>query len=192
MDRANLKQASLDRILRAGAARLREEGLAGGSVAAVMADAGLTHGAFYSHFSSKDQLATAALEQALTETRRRWIGNTQDGSWSERLQRLAIRYLRRGHRDNLKSSCAFAAVGSDAGRASPDFRSQYEQELQKTLDEINAYAESDLSAAARLDDSIALMALCVGGLILARAVPREALSTRILNACKNASARLVG
>jgi TetR/AcrR family transcriptional repressor of nem operon len=160
-------------------------------VATVMADAGLTHGAFYSHFGNKDQLSAAALEQALSETRRRWIGNVQDRSWSERLQRLAIRYLRRGHRDNLKSSCAFAAVGSDAGRAGLTLRSQYEKELQKTLDEISAYADDGMSSTERLDDSIALMALCVGGLILARAVPREAMSTRILNACKNASARLV-
>ena len=77
--RAESKQESLDKILDAAARRIREEGLDGAAIVPVMRDAGLTHGAFYSHFSSKDDLANArvragdhhrpfALDQA--ETRR--------------------------------------------------------------------------------------------------------------------------
>ncbi len=57
--RAESKQESLDKILDAAARRIREEGLDGAAIVPVMRDAGLTHGAFYSHFSSKDDLANA-------------------------------------------------------------------------------------------------------------------------------------
>src|SRR5262245_44793836 len=58
--RAENKRESLDRILDAAARRIREEGLDGAAIVPVMRDAGLTHGAFYSHFSSKEDLAIAA------------------------------------------------------------------------------------------------------------------------------------
>ena len=57
--RSELKEASLLRILTAGAARLRAEGLAGAAIVPVMQEAGLTHGAFYAHFSNKEDLAAA-------------------------------------------------------------------------------------------------------------------------------------
>ena len=63
--RADSKQESQDRILDAAARRLREEGLTGAGIAAVMRDAGLTHGAFYSHFGTKDELAGAAFAHAI-------------------------------------------------------------------------------------------------------------------------------
>ena len=64
--RVDLKQKSLDRILDAGARRMRTEGLDRAAIVPVMQDAGLTHGAFYSHFSRKDDLAVAAFVHAIT------------------------------------------------------------------------------------------------------------------------------
>jgi len=75
--RATHKAESRNRILQAAGARLRVEGLAGAGVAKVMRDAGLTHGAFYAHFASKSALSAAALQHALLDNRKRWVGEPQ-------------------------------------------------------------------------------------------------------------------
>jgi TetR/AcrR family transcriptional regulator, transcriptional repressor for nem operon len=182
--RAISKQESLDRILDAAARRLREEGLDGAAIVPVMRDAGLTHGAFYSHFSSKDDLASAAFGRAITTGRPHWIKPMRGESWSARLTSLAKRYLSAAHRDNLSTSCGFAALSSDAAHASEQFRASYERELRISL---AAICDGDDD---RLDDAIALMAVCVGGLSLARAVVDPKLSARILRVARQAAAKL--
>src|ERR1700760_1878198 len=91
--RAESTQESLDRILNAAARRIREEGLDGAAIVPVMADAGLTHGAFYSHFANKEDLAGAAFTRAITTGRPHWIRPGRSESWRERLTGLAKRYL---------------------------------------------------------------------------------------------------
>ena len=184
--RASNKRESLDRILDAAARRLREEGLHGAAVVPVMRDAGLTHGAFYSHFSGKDELASAAFGRAITTGRPHWIKPMQGESWSARLSNLAKRYLSPAHRDNLSTSCGFAALSSDAAHASEQFRASYEHELRISLAAICGDDASD----ERLDDAIALMALCIGGLSLSRAVVDPKLSARILRVAREAAAKL--
>lgn len=188
--RARQKQESLTRILDAGAARLRVDGPDGGAIAQVMQDAGLTHGAFYSHFSSKDELAIAALRHALAGNRQRWIGKTPDRSWGARAARLARDYLSRTHRDNRADSCAFSALATDAPRMSADFRTAYEEELRKSLNAMGGSPPDGADEHERYDDAIAVLALCVGGLLLARAVKTETFSARILKVCRTAAARM--
>lgn len=183
--RAQSKQESLDRILDAAARRLREEGLDGAGIVPVMRDAGLTHGAFYSHFDNKDELANAAFARAISTGRPRWIKPMRGESWAARLTSLAKRYLTTAHRDDLSTSCAFAALSADAARASDDFRSVYERELRGALAAICGDEDSE-----RLDDAIALMTVCVGGLSLARAVADPQFSARILRVARGVAAKL--
>ena len=184
--RAESKRESLDRILAAAARRLREEGLDGAAIVPVMRDAGLTHGAFYSHFATKEELATAAFAHAISTGRPHWIKPLRDESWSARLTRLARRYLTPAHRDDLSTSCGFAALSSDAAHASDDFRATYERELRTSLAAICGDEADDR----RLDDAIALMSICVGGLSLARAVADRNLSARILRVAQRAAAKV--
>lgn len=194
------KEASLRRILDAAAARLREEGLNGAAIATVMRDAGLTHGGFYAHFANKGELAIAALRHALQENRRQWVGEPRRESWGRRLQRLAKRYLIPQHRDRLADACALAALASEAAHADAAFRSAYGEELQKSLVGIcagSSAADAGTSPVEidpqHFDEAIACMALCVGGMTLARAVALDAeLSDRILQACITAAGRLSG
>lgn len=185
--RAELKNASLQRILNAGAARLRQEGLSGAAVAAVMQEAGLTHGAFYCHFANKEDLAIAAFRHALKDNRKRWVGLPRRESWLDRLTRLGRRYLTPAHRDDLADSCALAALASDAARSGPAFKAAYQEETLKSLRAICAATDDDGSIEhAHFDDAIAFLALCIGGISLARAVEDKALSDRILAACRQA------
>jgi TetR/AcrR family transcriptional repressor of nem operon len=182
--RAEAKQESLDKILDAAARRIREEGLDGAAIVPVMRDAGLTHGAFYSHFSSKEDLANAAFARAITTGRPHWIKPRSGESWRDRLTSLARRYLTTAHRDNLSTSCGFATLSSDAARASDEFRTSYEHELRGSL---AAICDGDHQ---HLDDAIALMTVCVGGMALSRAVADPKFSTRILRVAREAAAKL--
>ena len=185
--RAELKNASLQRILNASAARLRQEGVSGAAVAAVMRDAGLTHGAFYCHFANKEELAIAALRHALRDNRKRWVGAARRESWLERLTRLGRHYLTPAHRDDLADSCALAALASDAARSVPAFKAAYRQETLKSLRAICAATDDDGTIEpAHFDDAIAFLALCIGGISLARAVEDKAFSDHILAACRQA------
>jgi TetR/AcrR family transcriptional repressor of nem operon len=184
--RADNKRESLDRILDAAARRLREEGIDGAAIVPVMRDAGLTHGTFYSHFSSKEELASAAFGRAITTGRSHWIRPSRGESWSARLTSLAKRYLSTAHRDDLSTSCGFATLSSDAAHASDEFRASYERELRKSL----AAICDDDQADDRLNDAIALMAICVGGMSLSRAVVDPNLSARILRVARETAAKL--
>lgn len=190
--RSELKAESLSRILEAGAKRLRTEGLSGSVIADVMRDAGLTHGAFYVHFANKAELSVASLRHALLDNRKRWVGELRRESWVQRLQRLARRYLTTAHCDNPADGCALAALATEAGRSDDVFRRAYEEELLKSLHGI-CNGSKELQAASsdqQFDDAITLMALCVGGLSLSRAVIDQGLSERILQVCTDAAGRI--
>jgi TetR/AcrR family transcriptional regulator, transcriptional repressor for nem operon len=186
--RAQSKQQSLDRILGAAAKRLCAEGLSGAAIVPIMRDAGLTHGAFYSHFSGKDDLAQAAFVHAVTQRTRRLIGTASDASWAGRLRRIARRYLSRAHRDDPADGCAFAALTSETARAPPGFRQAYQVQLDALLAAITEPFDKAGQDDRLRDEAIVLMALCVGGMSLARAVADRDLSDRIVRACANAFA----
>lgn len=189
--RTEQKSASLQRILEAGATRLRTEGLAGAGIANVMKDAGLTHGGFYVHFANKTELAAAALRHALADNRKNWVGSLRKESWGQRLRRLARRYLSLPHRDNLAQSCALAALAGEAARSEPAFRQAYETELRQSLQGICCGQDGESEPGSeQFDQAIAFMALCLGGLTLSRAVTDPGFSQRILRACTNAAASI--
>jgi TetR/AcrR family transcriptional repressor of nem operon len=100
------------------------------------------------------------------------------------LTSLARRYLTTAHRDDLSTSCAFATLSSDAAHAPDAFRASYERELRGSLAAICDGEDG------RLDDAIALMTVCVGGMALARAVADPKFSARILRVAREAAAKL--
>ena len=182
--RAESKRESLDRILDAAARRIREEGLDGAAIVPVMRDAGLTHGAFYSHFSSKDDLANAAFTHAITTGRR--SGSSRDAASlggpvhrpgqavshhrpSRRpLHQLRIRDAELGRRPRVTLTSA-PVTSMNCGGHCP---------------------RSATGTTRRLDDAIALMTVCVGGMSLARAVVDPKLSARILRVARDTAAKL--
>lgn len=187
--RSDLKQQSRDKILNSAARRMRVEGLDGSGIAAVMTDAGLTHGAFYSHFKNKDELLCNALENALEENRRRWIGKAKKETWPQRFARLAKRYLTPAHRNEPEDSCVLATLCSEAARSSDAFKQSYQQELIKSL---SAICESDFNDADRQhrEEALAFMSLIVGSIVLSRAVSSETLSDQLLKAGQHAAEKL--
>lgn len=182
MRRTEQKAATRAKILELAARRLRQEGLSGNGVHRLMRDAGLTHGGFYVHFPSKEALDAAAFSHAAQETKNLDGGLPPDATVGERRKLMARRYLSRTHRDAPDTGCAFSAVLGEASRGGPQFRQTFEAALLAALERRRPGA----GQTSQMHD-LALMALAMGGLALARAVPNQQFSDAILKACREAS-----
>jgi TetR/AcrR family transcriptional repressor of nem operon len=176
------KQAAAEnrrRILTAAARLFREHGIDGAGVDAITEAAGLTHGAFYSQFESKEAVVAEALRLIFDESRELWVRDSSGKDRTDALEKIIDRYLSRRHRDSLGAGCVVAALGSDIARQPKAIRDVFTKKLEEGL-EILAPLLGAKSAARRSDDAIRLFSTLVGALILARAVDDEALSRRIL------------
>lgn len=176
--RREQKAASLQRILDVSSRRLREEGADGAAIARVMKEAGLTHGAFYAHFTGKDELAQAGLKHAIETNHPIWFNRSRrdNETFPARLKRLVRGYLTRKHCDHLATSCAVSALAGDIPRATPGLRRAWNEAFESTIEQIAEGEEK------HMDDAIVFFSLCVGSLLLARNVEDPALSDRILKA----------
>lgn len=177
------KQRTRERILDAAGRVFRRTGYAGSGVDAVMAEAGLTHGGFYAHFSSKEALFAETVARALGRTAELMGSGPDDREGVAWLRAAVRRYLSRPHLRAVEEGCAMPALVSELGRAGDAPRETFEERLLELL----ADAEKKAPPGPGLDPSdrlLATVALCVGGLSLARAVNDPALADRILAACR--------
>jgi TetR/AcrR family transcriptional regulator, transcriptional repressor for nem operon len=173
------------RILDRAGELFREKGFDGVSVADIMKAAGLTHGAFYGHFSSKDQLIAEACANAFSVSRDNWNNDAAKHPRNP-LAAIVALYLSTKHRDDLANGCLFAALGSDTVRQDKPVRRAFTDGLRAQIAILTKIA-AGASEKMRREKAIAAMAGLVGALILARAVDDQAFSNEIL---KVAAARL--
>src|SRR5687767_7961548 len=176
------KQTAADnrrRILAAAAKLFREQGIDGAGVDAITEAAGLTHGAFYSQFESKEAVVAEVLRRVLDEARELWAHDAESESEGDALARIIDRYLSPVHRDSPGAGCAAAALGADIARQPTKIRALATKGLDEGL-EIVAELVPARTPSRRYDGAIRLFSAMVGALILARAVEDEALSRRIL------------
>lgn len=185
MSRAEQKAATRNKILNLAATRLRTEGLAGNAVHRLMRDAGLTHGGFYVHFPSKDALDSAALETAMGRFAQLGQDLPADLPRAERRKQMAARYLSRSHRDQPETGCPLAALLSEVPHGGPKLQRAYAAAVAQSLLD----RQVQMGATPPGED-MALLALALGGLALARTLPDPTASDAILQACRDASAIL--
>lgn len=185
MNRSEQKAATRTKILDLAAARLRTEGLAGNAVHRLMRDAGLTHGGFYVHFPSKEALDVAALEWAMENVGNPATHLPDSLSRAERRKLLAARYLARSHRDHPETGCPLSALVSEVPHGGTAFQNAYAACVAQSLLD----RQADYGGTPPGED-IALLALAIGGLALARALPDPTTSDAVLQACRDASAIL--
>jgi TetR/AcrR family transcriptional repressor of nem operon len=111
------KQRTRERLLAEAAKAIRSEGPHKLGVAEVMAKAGLTHGGFYAHFASKDDLIAEAVGQMFTEAGARMVRRMGEGrSPAETLRSYVEFYLSAAHRDSRTSGCPVPFLSADAPR----------------------------------------------------------------------------
>jgi TetR/AcrR family transcriptional repressor of nem operon len=170
------KNATRTRIVKVAAKRFRKEGAKAAGVAGLMADAGLTHGGFYAHFDSKEELFRDALAYALDETLARVVRLVEAEGGG--LEAMVRDYLETWHIKYPERGCAAAALAPEVARHSRRTRAAFEKKLEGFIELIAAQiAGSD--RAARRRRAIAIFGLIMGTLQLARAVADRTLSDQI-------------
>ena len=174
-------------IVKAAGRLFRERGFDGVSVADVMSAAGLTHGGFYGHFASKDELAAEACGTALMQRVTSWP-SPPEASGDKSLAAIAASYLTTHHRDNPGRGCLFAALGGEAGRQPKPVRDQVGDGLQAYVAKLASLLPGRNPAKNR-EEAIAAMAGFVGAMILSRAVSDAAFSEEILRSAARAIGR---
>jgi TetR/AcrR family transcriptional repressor of nem operon len=195
-----------DRIIEAAGALFRAKGFDGIGLADIMKAADLTHGGFYGHFASKDDLVAQASRRTMTRAEANWtklVEAAPDNPYAA----LLAHYLSPKHRDDPGKGCAFAALGNDAARSGKIVRKAFAEGLAPLIDILAqsipgkstpgkstpGKSAPDKSKAARRRKAVAAMATLVGALTLARAVEGTPLSDEMLEAAHRelaAAARL--
>jgi TetR/AcrR family transcriptional repressor of nem operon len=176
------EQAGLnrERILEAAAHLFRERGFDGIGVADLMKEAGLTHGGFYGHFSSKEELIREASARALTNTFA-LLSEQAERAAGDPLAAVANSYLSSRHRDDPGTGCLLAALGPDVSRQGRAVRRTVTEYVRSAVDLLTTLVPGK-SKAARRQKAISTYATLVGTMVMARAVDDRALSQEILDA----------
>ena len=163
--------AKHERIVEEASRLFRERGFENVSVAEVMKAAGLTHGAFYAHFGSKEELEAAAVAygQKISLGRaQRSEGDKTKGPYA------ADRYLSQWHRDNPGDGCTMAALGAEVARSSPELKAAFEEGFEEIIS----------ASAGDREEAMFWLAAMIGGVVLARAVRDPRLSDEILESVR--------
>jgi TetR/AcrR family transcriptional repressor of nem operon len=167
-----------ERILEAAARLVREQGFAKVGVAQVMKEAGLTHGAFYAHFDSKEAMIAAALDRALRDMVD--VAGRASAGASDPLAAFASAYLTVKHRDNPGHGCAMATLGPEVFRQGAEARRSFTERLQNLFSCFTRRGSND-----ERSEIIRGMSTLVGAMVLARAVDDKELSSEILAAASH-------
>jgi TetR/AcrR family transcriptional repressor of nem operon len=178
-----------ERIVEIAAARIRESGTAAPGVAEIMGEAGLTHGGFYKHFGSRDDLVAEAVDRTFADGARAIAAITDAAE--DPLGALVDWYASAEHRDDPATGCGIVALGADVLRGEDRVRSAYREQVERYLGQLQRLLGGggddggDGDADARARATVALSTL-VGALLMARAVDDLALSDEILRNARDA------
>ncbi|WP_099655503.1 TetR/AcrR family transcriptional regulator [Acidovorax sp. 56] len=179
--RAAAKEASRERIVNAAAKAIRRSGYDGTGVADIMKEAGLTHGAFYAHFESREAMLAEAADRAGAEANALAASIVGAVPYDQALQALIQVYLSKEHLVNIETGCPNSALCSEMPRQSPEVRLAATRRIKEMVDLI-ARQFPDWGQPSAHERALVTMATLVGTLVLARAVDDAALSDAWCNA----------
>jgi TetR/AcrR family transcriptional repressor of nem operon len=178
---AGHKEQTRAKILRAAGKVFRRRGYHAAGVDQVMEEAGLTAGGFYAHFGSKEALLAETLRSAAAEVGARRDAGLEGVSGRGWVEAFVDRYLSPSHRRKLEEGCPLPALVSEVARSGAPVKASFEAIVRDLVVRLKDHAGGDLSE----ERALALIALCVGGLGVARSVRDDALGERILAACRD-------
>jgi AcrR family transcriptional regulator len=170
------KQATRRRILETAGRRFKRDGIDGSGIATLMADAGLTNGAFYAHFASKQELVATAVADQL-RNQRESLGTLAPGRAG--VEQYVREYLSVQHRDNPDDGCPSAALLDEIGRCTQATKRAYTDGLLAMVDDIAARLAPEDPPSARAK-TLSVFALMVGTLQLSRALADRQLADQVL------------
>jgi len=176
-------QRTRERIIAGASATFRERGLANVSVAELMGNAGLTHGGFYAHFESRDELVAEAIRFALLQSAQRIYLSALKSGDKPGYSKLIQRYLTFEHRDHPQSGCALASLGSEVARDGGDSRAVFSEGFKQLID-LLAQLSPEPTRKARRVHVLSVISALSGALVLARAVSDTDVSEEILGSVR--------
>jgi len=179
--RASAKEASHERIVSAAARAIRRSGYDGTGVADIMKEAGLTHGAFYAHFLSREAMLAEAATRACAESAAVAADVVASVPREQALASLLRAYLSQEHQDNAERGCPLVALGSETPRQAPEVRRVTTRHIKETIDFV-ARQSPDWGQPGAHERALVTVATMVGTLLLARAVDEPALSDSLREA----------
>lgn len=173
--RSAAKEASHERIVSVAARAIRRSGYDGTGVADIMKEAGLTHGAFYAHFASREAMLAEAATRACSESAA-VIAGVAAGSPPEQAMAAMLRaYLSPEHREQVELGCPLAALGSETPRQVPEVRRAITRHVKEMVDFV-ARQSPDWGQPGAHERALATVATMVGTLLVARVVDEPALA----------------
>lgn len=170
------KRLSRERIIEAAGRRFKTDGIDGSGVAVLMKDAGLTNGAFYGHFESKDDLVSSAVREEL-QAQRQVLAGLEPGLAG--LEQFIRAYLSVEHRDDLAGGCPSAALLDEIGRCTDRTRQSYSDGIVSIIDDLAARLVGVEPSAARVV-VLGMFASMVGTIQLSRALTDRELADAVL------------
>jgi len=167
-------------------------GFDGVSVQQIMADAGLTHGGFYRHFASKSDLYAEVLKCFFTEPEwnNNWEGVHIDMSAADAGAQIVCAYLSQQHLDQLDNPCPMVALPSDVARSGANAKRAF-QTVFEAMVELLERSAAPTGRSSR-SSALAIAALCVGGMVVARASEGRALADELRRAAMEVALELGG
>jgi AcrR family transcriptional regulator len=177
------------RIVTAARELFNRFGFDGVTIGDIMKEAGLTHGGFYRHFGSKSDLYAEVLDCFFTnpEWACRWKGMEEFDEAAELAPQIIRAYLSNAHFDDVENACPMVALPSDVARASDNAKRAY----QAAFEGMVAILEQGADRPSRTS-ALAIAALCVGGMVIARASDDRALGDELRRAAMNVALGLGG
>lgn len=179
--RTSAKEASHERIVDAAARAIRRSGYDGTGVADIMKEAGLTHGAFYAHFASREAMLAEAADRAGAEAHALATNVVASASPEQALQSLLAVYLSKAHVESIETGCPTSALCSEMPRQSPEVRRVATRRIKEMIDLV-ARQLPDWGQPSAHERALVTVATMVGTLTLARAVNDSALSDALCSA----------
>jgi AcrR family transcriptional regulator len=166
-------------VLKAAARELRERGFFGVGVDRLSAAAGVTSGAFYSHFSNKEDALASVIDANLGQP----FIEAEDGDLNTR-RKLLRAYLRRyislEHRDDPGQGCVIPALSADVARSGDAIRKVYQQRMDELVEKIASLMKGPRSA--REKKAWSLLSMMVGSMVIARAMPDKKQAAKAIDA----------
>jgi AcrR family transcriptional regulator len=179
--RTAAKEASHERIVSAAAKAIRRSGYDGTGVSDIMKEAGLTHGAFYAHFASREAMLAEAADRAGAEANALAASIIASVPSGQALQALVQVYLSKEHLAGIEAGCPNSALGSEMPRQSPEVRLAATRRIKEMVDLV-ARQYPDWGQPSAHERALVTVATMVGTLVMARAVDDPALSETWCNA----------
>jgi TetR/AcrR family transcriptional regulator, transcriptional repressor for nem operon len=172
------------RIVKNASRQLRARGLNGPAVPAVMKASGLTHGGFYKHFSSRDELVAEAVEESLHELTETLVEAAKSAGAQEGWKAMVKTYLSLERCDRAELGCPIAALAPDIARSGPGIKQRSSAAILKFRQQLLPFMPGK-NAAEKATNFLAIISSMVGAIVIARTMPEPAVRQRILNTVRD-------